>query len=130
MSAQSAIQTAIYNALIANEALGYAITAVYDHVPQDAVFPYVVIGSDTLIDWDTDNSTGFEATLTLHVWSRYRGLKECKDIQGLIYSALHRQPLTIDGYTALDCLCEYHEADVDPDGLTRHGVQRFRVVFE
>ena len=42
--------------------------------------PYVVIGDDTSAQWDTDDTVGSENTLTLHVWSRYYGRAEVKDI--------------------------------------------------
>ena len=38
--------------------------------------------------------------------------------------------MTIAGYNVVDVCCEYQEAGVDPDGLTRHGVMRFRVITD
>lgn len=145
MSFEYVIQKAIYDKLIADTALANllavntennTIPAIYDNVPQavdsgnDSVFPYVTIGDDTMIDWDTDTSQGKEATLTLHVWSRYRGRKEVKEIQGAIYDVLHLSNLIISGYHSVLMLSEYSETLLDPDGLTRHGVQRFRLILE
>jgi|SRR5690606_2996377 len=126
MSFEAALQQAVYDQLS-----GYpGMPTVYDDVPGDAAFPYVVIGDDTHIPFDTDDSLGSESTLTLHVWSRYRGKKECKDIMALIYAALTRQPLALDGHDLITIEFEYSEVVLDPDGQTRHGVQRFRALVE
>lgn len=145
MSIEYLIQEAIYDKLIGDNTLKSALApnvqdstkgAIYDNVPQavdsgsDSVFPYVTIGDDTMLDWDTDTSQGKEATLTIHVWSRYRGRKEVKEIQGIIYDALHLSNLIITGYHSVLMLSEFSETLLDPDGLTRHGVQRFRLIVE
>jgi hypothetical protein len=136
MNAELEIQKAIYDALSNDYALGQIVTGVYDSVPQaldagnDSAFPFVTVGDDTAIDWDTDTSVGKEATVTIHSWSRYRGRAEVKQIQGAIYEALHLSQLNVVGYTTVLCLSEFSESMVDPDGLTRHGVQRFRIIID
>lgn len=108
--------------------------AIYDHVPHlvdsDENFPYVVVGDDTSVDFDTDDSQGTEATITLHVWSRFRGRSETKTIQKAIYGALHKQSIAIGDLHTVDVYWEYAETILDQDGITRHGVMRFRVTVE
>lgn len=145
MGAEYEVQKSIYSklrvdtnllALLAKDVNDKTKPAIYDNVPEavdsgsDKVFPYVTIGDDTFLEWDTDNSVGKEATLTIHSWSRYRGRKEVKEIQGAIYDCLHLSNLNITGYYSVLMLSEYSETLVDPDGLTRHGVQRFRLIVE
>lgn len=105
-------------------------TPVYDDVPRNAAFPYVVVGEDTHVPFDTDDSLGSESTVTIHVWSRYRGKKEAKQIQGEIYDALTRQELTVEDHDLITIEFEYSDVVLDPDAQTRHGVQRFRAVVE
>jgi hypothetical protein len=126
MSFEQALQQAVYDTLSAHP----GIPTVYDDVPGDAPFPYVVIGEDTHVPFDTDDSLGSESTITLHTWSRYRGKKECKEIMALNYDALTRQALSLDGYDLITIEFEYSEVTLDPDGITRHGVQRFRAIVE
>jgi hypothetical protein len=121
---QEEIQAAIYEKV---SAIGWAT---FDHVPQDTEFPYVIIGDDTSIPWDTDTSIGSETTCTIHVWSRHRGRKEVKEIMRTIYEALHRQEITIIGGALVECQAEFQESFMDPDGLTRHGVIRFRLTVD
>lgn len=111
---------------------------IYDDPPNqpdgmpNSEFPYITIGDDTLVPWDTDGSLGVSATITIHVWSRKNGRKEAKDILGQLYTALNRQAanLSATGYTFIDCLHEYSEVVEEVDGKTRHGITRFRITME
>lgn len=127
MSFEAALQTAIYTRLSSYPSM----PTVYDDVPQSSsTFPYVVIGEDTHSPWDTDDSTGAESTVTIHVWSRQRGKKEAKDIQALIYAALHRYELDVAGFYLVTLEFDYSDVVLDADGLTRHGVSRYRTLAE
>lgn len=147
MSASVEIQRAVYTALRFNAPLVSLLAtdpnagsptaaAVFDHVPQSATpedaeaFPYVVLGAETQAEFDTDDQVGRETTMTIHTWSRARGLKETKEIMDAIKSVLHDATLSISGETFVLCLQEFAEAMVDPDGMTRHGVQRFRIITQ
>lgn len=122
MSAQWELQKSIYSALDAALSV-----PVYDDVPQDAPAPYVTIGDATFVDFSAENRTGFECTQTIHVWSDYEGTKEAKELQGAIYDALNRVELTVIGYTVLGPEFEFSNVLDDPNGVTHHGVQRFRL---
>ena len=121
---QEEIQAAIYAKV---SAIGWPT---YDHVPQESSFPYVVIGDDTSVPWDTDDSIGSETTCTVHIWSRSRGRKEVKEIMRTVYEALHRAEFAVIGGQLVECVAEFAESFVDPDGLTRHGVIRFRLIVD
>jgi hypothetical protein len=121
-----AIQQALFTKLSA------LTTPVYDYVKQDknTAFPYITIGEATHSDWSTDSESGFECTVTIHVWSRKEGRKEVKTIQGEVYAALHRQALTVTGYALVDCNFENSDTFLDPDGITHHGTQTFRIIID
>jgi hypothetical protein len=108
---------------------------VYDHVPQDTPYPYVVIGEDNFVDWSTDDKNGFEATVNIHVWHRpegdsgSRGRSAVKVIQGEIYGILQRSSFDIGAYGNPGMSYEYSDCFLDTDGTTYHGVQRFRDNF-
>lgn len=128
------LQTSIYDVLVA-ALVPAAAVGVYDQVPQpadggdDSDYPYVVMGDFKPNQNDTDDEVGFDGTMQVHVWSRYDGNKEASDIQDLIYDALHRTQPTVVGYGVSDVQQVFGEILRDPDGLTRHGVQRFRVII-
>lgn len=127
MSIEAELQSTIYSAL--DTALS---VSVYSNgaVPDNTAASYVVIGDDTHIEWDTDGTTGFESTITIHSWdnaSTSRGLDAVKVLMGNIYDTLHRQTLSVTGYVFTGCDFEFSETFIENDGLTRHGVQRFRI---
>lgn len=119
----SAFQKALYARL--NGALG---VPVYDKVPQDTPFPYVTIGDDTEIDWSTKDSPGKESTISIHTWSRYAGRLETKELLGKIEALLGDRPLTIPGYWNLLLYADFSTTMLDDDGVTYHGVIRFRAL--
>jgi len=124
-------QEAIYD-----ELNGALTCLVYDDAPYlpegapDEDFPYVVIGNDTSRPFDTDDTVGANVTVTLHFWSRASGMKELKEIMGDTYSLLNRSELAASGAVVVDCLYEFGQTMVDPDGRTRHGVQRYRLTMQ
>lgn len=142
-----ALQVSIHNRLSSFTALtdllatfdtgSQVIPAVYDQVPQvddpaaQVDFPYVVLQDWTSQANDTDTETGFDLTLTIHTWSRQSGFFECQRIMEQVYNALHRHDdLTVPDWGVSGMQQEFSDMMRDPDGLTRHGVQRFRIFIE
>ena len=122
------LQVAMFTALD-----GVLSAPVYDHVPQKQPYPYVVIGEDNFVDWSDDTKNGMEATVNLHVWDRpennsgKRGKEVTKRIQSEIYSILQRSSFDIGTYGNVGMTFEYSDCFMDSDGITYHGVQRFRL---
>ena len=102
-----------------------------DHIPQDDVFPYVQINGMNNINNDTDSEFSWEATIDVIAWSRYRGQKEVSGINLDIYNALHRWvvPDTAN-YGVSAILQTFSKIVTEDDGLTRQGIQRFKIIYE
>ena len=100
---------------------------VYDRAPQDVLFPYVEIGSiDTAPALETVAGAGTEIVVTLHTWSRTYGRVEAARIQSAIYDAIHERGFSLEtGSLVLQRLLTQNLFP-DEDGVTTHGVQRFR----
>jgi hypothetical protein len=125
------LQVAILAKLRASTTLAALATGgIHDAAPQDVIFPHIIIGDGIGVPADTDDSLGGDPVTEIHAWSRYRGKKEVKQIADEVYSILHRQPLVVSGAAFTDCFIESREIFLDNDGLTRHGVQRFRVLLD
>ena len=127
------LQQAVYGALTGDasvQALLGTPARVFDHVPQDSAFPYVVVGEATSGPFDTKTEDGLDQTLTIHTWSRYRGLKETKEIMAAVTGALDDQALAVSGHDLVLLRFAFGTTVLDPDGLTRHGVHRFRAVTQ
>jgi len=136
MSFALAVQVAVYERLSAYSPLAALIKGVYDSVPQPndsgsgADFPYVTIGDDSIVEWSDDTRSGADILINIHTWSRARGRKETKTIQGLIFDALHRYNLTVADYHNVGIDFENEQSFIDADGLTRHGVSVFRIIID
>lgn len=127
-------QTAIYTRLVAE----VSSATTYDDVPglpeglPDTDFPYIVVGEDYALPWDNDDQLGNNVYVQLHIWSRYQGKKEVKEIMGDIDAALNRQAanLSAAGFAFLDCLLDYSAVFSESDGKTRHGVCRYKLTMQ
>jgi len=127
---QFALQTAIYSTLNSDSNLTSTLGAgVYDEVVETASYPFVEIADDTAIEYDTKDLDGGEFTMTIHVWSQYAGAKETKNIMDRIHTLLHDSSLSVTGFNLVNLRFEFSDILKDPDGITRHGVMRFRAII-
>ena len=131
MAFENIAQQIIYDRL--NGALSCTVWDTPPYLPEGAPatsFPYCVIGDDTLLPWDNDSFVGTDCTVTLHFWSRSTGMAQVKGLMGEAYDLLNRAALTKTGYQVIDCLWEFSNAVNDPDGVTKHGIQRYRLTIQ
>lgn len=119
------LQGVVYAALTAAPPIG---ASVYDAAPQDAAFPHIEIGDSLTLDWSASLLRGEEHRLDIHVWSRYRGNAEVKTLMGAVKNRLHEQSLSLTGNGLVDLRFSDEETMLDADGLTRHGIIRFRAM--
>lgn len=139
MSANNALQAGLISAMRNDAALAallpiYAtVPAVFYYVPQgfDDSQPYITIFEISSLPDDTVNTNGFTATVTIHTWVEEETTAQTGDIQQAVYNLLHKNDtLPLAGYSVTGIDCEFQTILRDPDGKTRHGVQRFNVSFE
>ena len=72
---------------------------------------------------------GSQITVNLHIWSQYKGSKEAKNIMDRVHTLLHDTSLSVTGFNLINLRFEFADILRDPDGITRHGVMRFRAVM-
>tara|TARA_R110000824_G_scaffold69136_6_gene178083 strand:+ start:266 stop:667 length:402 start_codon:yes stop_codon:yes gene_type:complete len=121
-----AIQEALYSRLNGDSTLGSLVTGVYDAVPDDVSMPICVIGPSTSTDDATKGLDARDYIFNVDVWSSYRGLKETKNIVKQVYSLLHQYALSVTGASLVTLRCEFTTELLEDNGVTRHGVMRFR----
>ena len=127
---QFALQSSIYSALNGDSNLTSTLGAgIYDEVIEGSAYPFVQIGEDTLLDYSTKNEAGSLVTVNIHVWSQYTGSKETKNIMDRIHDLLHDSSLSVTGFNLVNLRFEFSDILRDPDGVTRHGVMRFRAII-
>jgi hypothetical protein len=126
-----ALQKAVHAALVADAGVGALVgDRIFDAAPRAATFPYVTLGDARATDWSTGTEDGSEHRLLLHVWSRERGKAECWAVLAVVEAALHDAALELDGHALVNLRIEAADVGIDRDGITWHGVSRFRAVTE
>ena len=125
------LQKSVFAKLVAaniTDFAGDAITGVFDDVPTSTAYPYVVIGDETATNISTKDKDFHEHTLTIHIWSQYRGNRDIKEIMGRVYTALNDISFSVSGALGINIKHEFDTTIVEGDGITRHGIMRFRAV--
>lgn len=92
-----------------------ADVSIYDAVPEDERFPYVVLGDESSNDWSDKIGAGLDLSMTIQVFSRADGYREAKEIADRVVQALTIAPLAVEGFTVLDIRLEGHEAFRDQE---------------
>ncbi|MFB6517440.1 DUF3168 domain-containing protein [Streptomyces sp. NPDC056401] len=131
-TALAPVQQAVYGQLTGDPALMALITGVYDYVPEAVTFDYVTIGEATEIPDNRHGAFGRQTTLTLHVWTRYRGHARGQRIAARIVELLDHQALTVAGLHHVATRFEFAQTltDPEPPGDIRHTPMRFRIITE
>lgn len=125
------IQRGIFAALVADESLAELVDGrVYDHVPENAVYPYVTVGEAIAAPDNTLDGYGADTVAVVHVWSEYRGFVEPNAIGGLVVGILDRQPMRIEGHRVVAVRWKQTTPMKDPNPRVRHTVVRLQVVTE
>lgn len=122
------LTVAVFDKLDGDATLGALVTGVFDHVPDEQDLPYVTLDGPEGKDWSAKDFDGMEHSMMIHSWSEIPGWKEVQDIMSRVHELLHDVALTLSGFTLVNLRFESHQQLRDPDGVTRHGVQRFRAV--
>ena len=127
-----ALQRAVYQHLSADAGLQSFLgnpARIYDHAPEGAAMPYLVIGAGRATDWKGVDR-GVEHELQLLAFSRYGGRREIKDVMGAVYDALHDGELTLVGHRLVNIRFVFADTLRRTDGETYEGVMRFRAVTQ
>lgn len=130
-TASEDLQTAIYDALIADAAVGAVVgTRIVDGAPD--VYPAITFGpSDYVVD-DMDCVDGREETLQLDCWVRdsSQRLRPAKDLADKVKSALNNAELNLATHALATLQVVSVRAMMDPDGETGHGIVTVQAVIE
>lgn len=129
------LQVGLVDALRADAPLMAIVDQVWDNPPQrsdpesNAPFPFITVDISSA-PWDTDTELGFEATAIIHSWSRARNGNETRQIQDAVYNVLHRGTIGITGELVITVHELSRSDERDPDGITRHGIQEYRITYQ
>jgi hypothetical protein len=89
------VQDAIFQRLTDDPGLSSVVNGIFDKVPENENFPYVVLGRCYGTPYRTKTTDGERIELTLDIWSGDNGKKETIDIANLIGIALE-EPVSLE----------------------------------
>lgn len=120
------LQQAIFQRLTNDTQVTDIVKGVFDAVPEDQLYPYLVIGDPVSDPFDTKTTTGEQIAIVIHAWSDYPGKKEAYEILNACLQATSRR-LQLEGNFKI-ILQERTNMTVfdDIDGKIRHGILRLR----
>lgn len=96
----------------------------YDHAPEDPVFPYLTYGAMRREDQGGDGSALLAHTINLHVWSRYGGRAEILDAVHALEAVFERRDIEVAGFDLVTANVVYSDIFRAADGRTLHGILR------
>lgn len=92
-------------------------------------FPYIEVGETQVLQADVSGRTGADEYLTLHIWSRYKGKMEVRQIAAQVSSALHATSLSVPDMSSAYVFVRDLRIMTDPDGKTEHGIMDVRITY-
>jgi hypothetical protein len=126
MDAGTALQTAVYSVLTAAPPIG---AGVFDRVPDNATYPQIEIVGGTSRAWKSALVRGEQVTVEIHIWSRYDGYKEARQLLADVRDRIDEVDLPVPaGVTLVDIQFVEEDLMIDVDNLTRHGWVRFLAI--
>lgn len=131
----SACQQAIFFLLNNNATLRNQVNAVYDFVPNNYPYPYVQLGEFSSSKFLTFTNYGEDVIATIHIFCRNQeipggpqGSLQVEQIMYTINSILAAKIFPIGTeWSAAGCWLDFSHVFLEPDGITWHGVLRFRL---
>lgn len=133
MSADVALQDAVYDALIADAGVSALVsTRVYDNAPDGVAYPYITFGPSQAVTDDVECIDGEENYLQIDVWTQEGGSKRgAKVICAAVKKALHNAALVLANPVAL-VLVEVEDMRVigDPNEEVAHGIVSLKAITE
>lgn len=128
------LQQAIYACLAAAPAvtglLAQGAESVFDHAPERASFPYVVIDEASFAPAATQAASVAEVRTAVRCHSRAEGLKEAKAILNAVIAAITEETLAVPGWHTVLCRLEDASAGNAGDGATRTASASFRLFLD
>ena len=91
-------------------------------------FPKIWIEDGGADDWSNKDDNGLEAFVNLHVGSQKEGTKEIRGLMDKCHGALHNVDLVLANGQSVLCQFVRHDVVIDSDGITRHGIMRFKLL--
>ncbi len=128
-SLANAVHTALSADIAVQSVLGQN-PRLYDHAPEDPIYPYLTYGPMRSEDIGGDNSPLTTHNMTLHLWSRYGGRAEIMALTNAVSGVLGSGNLQLTEGVLVSANVIFTDNFRAPDGRTLHGVIRFNATTQ
>lgn len=108
----------------------YVHGRVYDVVPPQPEFPYIVLGQDGFQSWNSKTSHGCTCYLVLHVFSKGKGRKELKEIVSTVEQSLNKKSIGLEDVYLVQLSADSIQTYIESDQMTCHGIVRVKVLAQ
>jgi len=128
-----ALAKAIHLALSGNVAVQSVLgqeARLYDHAPEDPIYPYLTYGPMRSADVGGDESPMTAHNLTLHLWSRYGGRAETMAMLQAVSGALESGSWQLAEGHLVSANVIFTDQFRAPDGHTLHGIIRLNATTQ
>lgn len=125
-----ALQQAIYAALSGDTGLLNLLNQqprIYDHVPDEVIYPYLVIGECKTTDWG-HLPNGLQHDVKFYAYSRYAGRREIKDVMSAVYDVLHENNLSIPNICVVNARYTFGDVWRRQDSDTYQAIMRYKYI--
>jgi len=102
----------------------------YDHAPEDPVYPYLTYGPMRSADIGGDDSPMTAHNITLHLWSRYGGRAEIMTMLQAVSGALQSGGWQLAVGHLVSANVVFTDQFRAPDGHTIHGIIRLNATTQ
>lgn len=87
---------------------------IYDHVPEDTLFPLLTIGEARIRTLD-GRDEAMEHDIRINAWSRWGGRKELREIIDAVHDGLHDATFPLEGYQVISTRFVFADMFRQPD---------------
>ncbi len=116
MTAMASVLTSIVTQLKASSSVTTLATGgVFNNVPQDTAYPYVVVGAPNETRWDCWGAPGKTLSVQVEAVSNSRGDKEAVGILNACIAALHFQRPTVANHNLAGIVYDEGNSYKDPE---------------
>lgn len=124
-----ALQIALSTDINVQALLG-EVPRLYDHPPEDPIFPYVTYGPLRSQDKSGDEAELSGHIMTLHIWSRYGGRSETLSIIQALTGAIKSGAFDLGDIHLVRKSIVFTDIMRALDGLTMHGLMRLSFITD
>ena len=124
------LQKLIFDQITGDAVIMAKMTAMYDRVPEDAVYPYGSFGPRQRFPEDAACITASSHRVQLDFWSRAVGVVECEGIVDLVRRKFNGADLELPDNALVSMRVTMDRVLDDPDKLTHHGIVMIEALIE